>query len=428
MNKKFFLLLFWCISSTIYSQTNEVTIDKSLAGFKLKVNGQDFIVNGMNWDYYPIGTNYTYSLWSQPENIIQGALDEEMTLLKDMGVNTIRVYTGIPKKWIEYIYANYGIYTMLNHTFGRYGLNLNGTWVANTEYADARTRKELLSEVKQLASDYKDTKGLLLFLLGNENNYGLVWEGAETENIPVKEKKSTVRKRARALYKLFNEAALAMKTIDNSHPIALCNGDLQYLDLIARECPDVDIFGTNIYRGKSFGDVFEKVKKKYGKPVLFTEFGSDALNAVTNLENQNAQASILKENWKEIYENAAGVGKSGNCIGGFTFQFSDGWWKSGQTKNLDIHDLNASWVNGGYSFDFIKGKNNMNEEWFGICAKGPTDEKGMYPLYPRSAYYILQKVHQINPFTNGKSLNEIKNNFDKIQLIEASQKGEKASE
>lgn len=427
MKKKFFLLIFWSSSLMIYSQTEKVSIDKTDSGIKLKVDGQDFFINGMNWDYYPIGTNYTYSLWEQPENIIKTALDEEMTLLKDMGVNAIRVYTGIPKKWIEYIYINYGIYTMLNHTFGRYGLTLNGTWVANTEYADATTRKELLSEVKQLALDYKETKGLLLFLLGNENNYGLVWEGAETENIPVKEKKSTVRKRARALYKLFNEAALAMKTIDNSHPIALCNGDLQYLDLITKECPDVDIFGTNIYRGKSFGDVFEKVKKKYRKPLLFTEFGSDALNAVTNLEDQNAQASILKDNWKEIYENAAGIGKSANCLGGFTFQFSDGWWKSGQTKNLNIHDLNASWVNGGYSFDYIKGKNNMNEEWFGVCAKGPTDEKGMYRLEPRSAFYILQKIHQINAFINAKSLNEIRYHFDKIIITDTSQKEVKSN-
>lgn len=427
MRKIIFLLLFWCFSSTIYSQADTVTIDKSKSGIKLKVNGRDFIVNGMNWDYYPIGTTYSYSIWQQPENIIQAALDAEMTLLKDMGVNSIRIYTGIPKKWIEYIYTNYGIYTMLNHTFGRYGLILNGSWVAHTDYADIKTRALLLNEVKELASDYKNTKGLLLFLLGNENNYGLVWEGAETENIPVKEKKSTIRKRARALYMLFNDAAVAMKTIDKLHPIALCNGDLQYLDVIVKECPDVDIFGANIYRGKSFGDVFEKVKKKYGKPVLFTEFGSDALNVLTNLEDQNAQAAILKENWKEIYGNAAGICKSGNCLGGFTFQFSDGWWKYGQTKNLDIHDLNASWVNGGYNFDFVKGRNNMNEEWFGICAKGPTDAEGMYLLQPRSAYYILQKVHQINPFTNTKSLNEIHYLFDKIKTNDTSQKEVKSN-
>jgi hypothetical protein len=53
-------------------------------------------------------------------------------------------------------------------------------------------------------------------------------------------------------------------------------------------------------------------------------------------------------NWKEIYENASGLGKA-EMLSGFTFQFSDGWWKYGQTKNLDIHDNNASWFNGGYA-------------------------------------------------------------------------------
>jgi hypothetical protein len=427
MKKIILLLIFWSSSLTIYSQADKVQIDKNIDGIKLKVNGQDFIMNGMNWDYSPIGTNFTYSLWKQPDNFIQKALDDEMGLLKNMGVNTIRVYSGIPKKWIEYIYTNYGIYTMLNHSFGRYGLTLNGNWVVNTEYSDPSTRQLLLKEAKELASEYKDTKGLLLFLLGNENNYGLFWDGAETEDIPVKDRKSTAR--AQYLYKLFNEAAVAMKVIDHSHPIAICNGDLLFLDLIAKECPDVDALGVNAYRGISFGDLFERVKKEYGKPVFFPEFGSDAFNAVTNEEDQNAQAAILKGNWKEIYENAAGLGKSGNCLGGFTFQFSDGWWKYGQTKNLDIHDTNASWANGGYPFDFVKGENNMNEEWFGICAKGPTNVNGNYALYPRSAYYVLKEIHQLNPLTNGKSMSDLQNHFDKIQVLEATLKarGDKAA-
>ena len=138
---------------------------------------------------------------------------------------------------------------------------------------------------------------------------------------------------------------------------------------------------------------------------------------------------ILKGNWKEIYENAAGIGKSGNSLGGFTFQFSDGWWKYGQTKNLDIHDTNASWSNGGYQFDFAKGENNMNEEWFGICAKGPTNGNGNYQLYPRSAYYILKEVHQINPYSKGESLSDIDSHFNKIQIMDAALKarGDKAA-
>ena len=111
--------------------------------------------------------------------------------------------------------------------------------------------------------------------------------------------------------------------------------------------------------------------------------------------------------------NAAGMGLAGNCLGGFTFQFSDGWWKYGQTWNLDIHDKNASWVNGGYQFDYVKGQNNMNEEWFGICAKGHPDEKGLYKLYPRQAYYLLKKVHRLFPYSSTPA--KLRKHFKKIQ-------------
>ncbi|MFN3754817.1 glycosidase [Flavobacterium sp.] len=417
MKNLILLLSFLIFTPSVFSQANKVVVVNNSDGIKFVVDGKDFIVNGMNWDYFPIGTNYSYSLWNQSDDFIKEALDEEMGLLKNMGVNTIRVYSGMPKKWIEYVYDNFGIYTMLNHSFGRYGLTIDGVWTPNTEYSNPKTRDLLLSEVKKMASDYKDTKGLLLFLLGNENNYGLFWDGAETENIPIKDRKSTIR--AQSMYKLFNEASIAMKSIDASHPVAICNGDLLFLDLVAQECKDVDIFGTNVYRGVSFGDLFERVKKEYGKPVLLTEFGADAFNVLTNDEDQKSQSFYLKGNWKEIYENAAGQGKSGNSLGGFTFQFSDGWWKYGQTKNLDIHDTNASWSNGGYQKDFTEGENNMNEEWFGICAKGPTNQKGHYQLYPRAAYYVLKELHQLNPFAAGTTLTSINDHFDKSQIMDA---------
>lgn len=278
-----------CIGAHLsHAQAQKVEVANNADGQKLEVNGKPFIVNGMNWDYYPVGTNYNYSLWKQSDDFIKKALDDEMGLLKNMGVNTVRIYTGIPAKWITYIYENYGIYTMLNHSFGRYGLTVNGSWVVNTDYANPATQELLLKEAKELAEQYKNTPGLLLYLLGNENNYGLFWEGAETEDIPVKDRKST--QKAVAMYKLFNQAALEMKSVDSGHPIALCNGDTLFLDIIAKECKDVDIFGTNVYRGASFGDLFLKVKTEYGKPVLFTEFGADSFNELSQKEDQDAQS------------------------------------------------------------------------------------------------------------------------------------------
>jgi len=411
------LIVLLTFVTAVKAQTDSIYLENSQEGWTLKVNDEPYMINGMNWDYFPRGTNFNYSIWNQSPELIKSALDREMSLLKNMGVNTIRVYTGIPKQWITYIYETHGIYTMLNHAFGRFGVTVDGAWMQNTDYANPKVRELLLSEVRQLAEEYKNTPGLLMYLLGNENNYGLFWDGAETEDIPIEDRKSTIR--ARAMYKLFNEAAVIMKSVDGNHPVAMCNGDLLFLDIIAEEVPDIDIFGTNTYRGISFTDLFERVKNEYGKPVMLTEFGSDAFNAQTMQEAQLAQARYLKGNWKEIYDNAAGFTGSDNSIGGYTFQFTDGWWKFGQTENLDVHDTNASWSNGGYQFDFVEGENNMNEEWFGIAAKGPTNSKGTYEVFPRAAYYILQEVHKFNPYGENSNPARLERHFAGIALEEA---------
>jgi hypothetical protein len=413
--------------SSANAQTENVVVEQNEDGWRLLVDGEPLMVNGMNWDYFPVGTNFDYSVWNQSPEFIQQALDNEMSRLEYMGVNAIRVYTGIPKRWIEYIYDNYGIYTMLNHSFGRYGLTIDGTWMPNTEYSDPRVQELLLDEVTTLVEEYKGTRGLLLYLLGNENNYGLFWEGAETEDIPIEDRASTIR--ARHMYELFNDAAVAMKQVDNTRPIAIANGDLLFMDLITELAPDIDIFGANVYRGTSFTDLYDRVKNEYGKPVLLTEFGADAFNARTNQEDQQCQARYNMLNWKEIYEYAAGFGKAENSIGGFTFQFTDGWWKTGQTVELDIHNTEASWANGGYQCDYVEGENNMNEEWFGIVAKGPTNQSGFYDLYPRAAYYVLRDVHQFEPYAAGTTLTDLNEHFDNISIAGAvlQARGDKAA-
>jgi hypothetical protein len=423
-----FIFIFTITCTTIHAQADQVSVVRNDDGFTLIANGEPIMLNGMNWDYFPVGsTNPSYNFWGQPDDFIKAALDAEMSMLQNMGVNVIRQYLGVKPKWVQYIYEKYGIWTMINTTFGRYGLTLDGTYVPNTEYGDPKVREVLIAESKKMVEDFKDTPGILLYMLGNENNYGLFWDGAETEDVPMEDRKSTVR--ARSMYEVFNQAAVAMKELDTSHPIAICNGDLLFMDIIVEECQDIDIFGTNVYRGISFGDAFQRTLDEYDRPILFAEFGADAFNAIENEEDQHSQAYYMVGNWKEIYENAAGLGKAGNSLGGFTFQFSDGWWKYGQTKNLDIHDNNASWENGGYTQDHIVGENNMNEEWFGVCAKGPTNFRGLYDLYPRAAYYGLQEAHQLNPYNEGVTLESIEEHFSRIDLMDAVLKarGDKAA-
>ncbi|EDP72376.1 hypothetical protein FBALC1_14782 [Flavobacteriales bacterium ALC-1] len=160
MMKNIFLRLFlFLLSATAFAQVDKVVVEKNADGMKLVVNGKDFIVNGVNWDYVPIGTTITDAgIWGKSDDIIKAALDGEMPLLKNMGVNAIRTY-GLPPKWITYIYENYGIYTMLNITFGAYGLTINGAWTPQTNYADPATREVLMAEAVEMANTYKDTPG-----------------------------------------------------------------------------------------------------------------------------------------------------------------------------------------------------------------------------------------------------------------------------
>ena len=388
-----------------------VRVVSDAAGSRLQVDGRDFFVKGVNWDYFPIGTNYSYSLWTQPDDVVVAALDREMGLLKIMGVNAIRVYNGIPARWVRYIHEKHGIYTVVNHPLGRYGNSANGTFVAQTDYSDVRTRAALTAEVLAVVDELKGTPGLLMWLLGNENNYGLEWKSAATENLPVGERQAA---KAKFLYSLVGEVARAIKSKDTAHPVALANGDIQYLDLIAQEARGLDIFGSNVYRGRSFGSLFQEVKDKTGLPVMFTEFGADAWNERDGREDQLSQSQYVLAQWREIYEQSAGKGRVGNSIGGMTFQWSDGWWKYGQETRLDIHDSNASWAADAYQYDFVRGENNMNEEWWGIVAKGPADNRGLFELYPRAVFYGLQKAYTLDAYAAGTDLATIAAHFSAI--------------
>ncbi len=404
----------------------EIKVVNDQGGARLQVEGRDFMVLGMNWGYMPIGQNYSYSLWTQPDDVIEAALAKEMPLLREMGINTIRHYVGMPPRWVRYVYEKYGIYTVLNHTVGRYGLTIDGTWHPNTDYSDPKVREVLKTEVANMIDEFLDTPGVLMWLLGNENNYGLSWSSFEIEALPEGERNAA---RARHLYSLFGEIIRDIKARDPQRPVAMANGDLQYIDIIAEECEGLDVFGSNVYRGISARDFFGVVRDKLGIPAMFTEFGADAFNAITMQEDQPTQARYLVGQWQEIYEQSAGKGRVGNAIGGLTFQWSDGWWKYKQEERLDIHDTNASWPNGGYPEDFREGDNNMNEEWWGITAKGFPNALGLYDVYPRAAYYALQQAYRLDPYGADTDLAAIRAHFGAIQPMGAAlaARGDKAA-
>ena len=76
------LLLLFCFTLTGYSQADKVSVVKNSDGMKLVVNGEDFMINGMNWDYIPIGKNtVNANFWKNPDDVIKAGLDTEMEVV-----------------------------------------------------------------------------------------------------------------------------------------------------------------------------------------------------------------------------------------------------------------------------------------------------------------------------------------------------------
>jgi len=388
MKKIAAIILSLCLATAMFAQV--ISVKKTDDGWRLMDGHKEIEVKGVVWAYTPIGETHTYDLWSKPDDYIMQMIDTDMPMLKAMGVNTIRTFSSMPPRWVEYIYEKYGIYYMVNDLLGRYGVSVNGTWYGTTDYSDQYTREALLEQARKTAETYRGVKGVLMYMVGNESNYGLVWEGSNIENLPVGEQDSV---KAGYLYSLLEEAMAIIKDIDPLRPVGFINGDTQYLDIIAELCPSLDILGVNAYRGYKFYDsFFENIEEVLDKPIVFTEAGADAYNAINKQEDQYAQMVYLMSQWQEIFGQAYGKGRSGNIIGGYVFEWIDEWWKHYQNKDLDIHNTTGTWSNAGYDLDYRDGINNMDEEWFGLCALSPLTDNGINRRVPRAAYYMLQQV------------------------------------
>jgi len=362
--------------------------------FRLIVNKKPFIIKGVVYNPIPIGESYDYDWWSDEHKpwMIDGKL------MKEMGINSVRFYQPgknpeAVKKVIDDLYKNFGIYTIMGHWLGFWNYPC-------PFYGDKDFREKIKEEVLEMVKLYKDQEGLLFWVLGNENNYSFSgqvnpWSNEEIDKEPDPYKQKILR--AKIYYSFVNELAKEIKKIDPNHPVALGNGELIGLDIANQYCPDIDIIACIIYRGKTFGNLFNSLKATFNRPIFLSEFGADSYDAYKDKEDQNMQALFLECQWQQIYQNLAGKEGAGNCIGGTVFEWSDEWWKHNEydSSRWAIHDTSAGWSNPSYYFDIqAKDNKNMNEEWFGIVALSEEKIDGLNRRIPRKSYYVLKQFWQ----------------------------------
>ncbi|MFH2136923.1 MAG: glycoside hydrolase family 2 TIM barrel-domain containing protein [Candidatus Omnitrophota bacterium] len=368
--------------------------------YRLLLNKELFIVKGVCYAPVPIGKSHLFNFTCDPNRpwIADGKL------MQDMGVNTIRLYQagdelGTCKEMIEDLYKLYGIRTIMGHSLGFWDY-------PPPNYGDQQFLDEVTESVISMVMYFKDTPGILIWNLGNENNYsfdGRINPWTTPEIDAMESYRDQTDERARLYYSFVNQLAGKIKQIDKYHPVSLGNGETVGLKIAAQNCPEVDLLGCIVYRGKVFGTFFKEVKRKFDKPVVLTEFGCDAFNAEKQKEDQKNQAKFLKSQWLDIEKNLAGNEGIGNCIGGAVFEWTDEWWKTSESDRDSwlVHDTSAGWGMGAYDFDARAGK-NMNEEWFGIVALSEELEDGINKRIPRKAYFELRELWK-EPETSYKS-------------------------
>ncbi|MBU2541816.1 MAG: hypothetical protein KJ593_07955 [Candidatus Omnitrophica bacterium] len=369
----------------------KVRIAKTKEGdYQLLTRSVPFVIKGVCYSPVPIGKNYSYDFWQQDLEVFK----KDAQLMQDMGVNAIRIYQPGPdiertKEIINYFYEEFGIRTIMGHWIGFW----QGTY---PDYDNSEFRQSVKRDCLAMVNELKDTEGILLWVLGNENNFSFgkqrlrLWSSLRLDEIKDPYKKRQAK--AKVYYKFINEIAACIKDIDPDHPVALGNGGIDFIETAKEHSSHVDILACSIYSGKSFGRLFSRVKDLWGKAFFISEFGSDSFNAHTKQPDEDMQTQFIISEWKEIERNLAGASGEGNCLGGVVFEWTDEWWKTEEynPQKWSIHDETAGWSNGAYYFDIAaEGNLNMNEEWWGIVRL--VAEDGPDERIPKKVYYALEE-------------------------------------
>ena len=362
-------------------------------GDKIMIDNKPYLIRGVCYSPVPIGKDYEYNFWGDASK--PWLTDGEM--LKDMGANTVRFYrlgknpTEV-RQVLDDLYYRHGIRFLMGHYLGFWN------WPA-PNYTHEEFRQKIRAEVLEMVSVYKDHPGVLMWVLGNENNYSFDqnvqrWTSDEIDKIT--DPQAQRREKAKIYYSYVNDLAREIKKIDPKHLVALGVGEVASLDLAKPVCPDIDVLAMIAYRGPGFGNLFRQVKQKFDIPVIMTEWGAESFNAATQEPDEKSQAEFLKLQWQDIERNTNAKKGVGNCLGGTLFEWVDEWWKGNENlpHTWAVHDTAGHWRNSSYYFDaYGTDTMNMNEEWWGVTGQNENNNKaGFYERQPKKSYFVLKDI------------------------------------
>ncbi len=300
---------------------------------RILVDGQPYTIKGICYHPVPKGSDKTDF----------GNLSRDLALMKEAGINTIRVYSPIDDKAVLDAIAASGIRLIVG-----FGYNQDGHY-------------DILSgSFKEYITKFKNHGAILFWELGNEYNYHPEWFEGDLQN----------------WYTALNQAAKKIHQLDTNHPVATAHGELP--DAAALDaCPAIDIWGMNVYRWDNPETIFDQWKPMSSKPMYLSEAGADSYMTITKAgyemgENQKAQADATQNILDAIFK------RRDICSGVALFSFVDELWKAGNNDEYDAGGWAPNSI--GVPYDGAP-----NEEYWGIVDIDRTKKE---------AYYVVKEKYQ----------------------------------
>ncbi|MBL7016662.1 MAG: hypothetical protein ISR84_03805 [Kiritimatiellales bacterium] len=301
---------------------------------RILVNGKRYIIRGICYSPVPRGrSDRSFK-----------TLTQDLALMVEAGINTIRVYAPIDDKAVLDEIDAAGLKVIMGIGYNSHGKDFDIISGSFIEYVNK----------------YKDHPAILMWELGNEYNYHPEWFKGDIMT----------------WYNAMNNAAELIHQADKSHPVSTAHGELPDEQALS-SCPNVDVWGMNAYRWDHPEALFEEWSDVSSKPMYLSESGADSYMTIESHgyeqgENQQAQADATGKILRAVFENQY------ICSGITLFSFTDGWWKAGKPRTQDPGGSAPN--SGGVPYDGAP-----NEEYWGIV---DLDRN------PKAVFPIVKEIYQ----------------------------------
>lgn len=290
-------------------------------GKQILVNGKPFTVKGVNYSPVPIGVDpETTPPYGDYFTANYSAIYErDLPLLRKMGANTIRLQgwnnAADHQDFLDKAY-NDGV----NPIFVIATFSMDPS--LHPDISSPSTRAKINADFRAMVAAHKGHPAILMWSIGNELNAPEMYGDRLSD-----------------LFSLINQMAgeAHQEEGPNFRPVIAPLADIDLINTIANNEPllsSLDLWGVNIYRGTSFGKLFNDFKAVSTKPLVIIGFGIDAYDENAEDEYENVgipyQATYAESLWQEITAN------SKVCSGGIIRAYSDEWWlgKLGNTLGV----------------------------------------------------------------------------------------------